>query len=583
MIKMVIKRSVYYIYAYILMLLIPCFIRMEEEIGFSYSILSVGIYVLLVWFLKRYWTAFWKTKVWDKVILCLFSVFFLIALIMGRMLDEYGYLNIEEWGKLLAPFIGMPFLGMVLYHVYEAIDKKLPCSEQPGLCSKKENIVLILFLFVSWGIVLLGVYPGFFVYDAIDEIHEVITRQFTTHHPLLHVLYMGGIVQAGYKIFGSYNLGIFAFTLFQMSIFIVGIVYTANKMRSFGFHRYICRGMVIFMGVFPVFPMFVLCSCKDSMFALFVLLWVVTTYEWFNQKGKYSEIKWFLCSVMMCLLRNNAVYALLVTGLILILFKKMYSKKLLISLVLSIVISIFASKGMSFILNAEPAGHQEILTVPIQQLTRTYQLSREVFTEEEIEKLYEYLPEKYLERYRPKLSDGVKIGFRNEAYEEDSAGFFKLWISIGLKAPMSYMNAWLMTSYGYWYPDTVIDVYEGNNVFTFTYKDNSYFGFETEEPGYRESKFPIVNEFYRRLSLEVYKEKLPAVSQLFSPGFVLWVFIFMMVFMVRKRGKDSIMPYCFLLLVIATLLLGPTYLPRYVFFLWMVIPFMFADMCSTGR
>ena len=39
--------------------------------------------------------------------------------------------------------------------------------------------------------VFLAVYPGFFCYDAQDEVNEVLTRTFSTHHPLLHVLLLG--------------------------------------------------------------------------------------------------------------------------------------------------------------------------------------------------------------------------------------------------------------------------------------------------------------------------------------------------------------------------------------------------------
>ena len=91
---------------------------------------------------------------------------------------------------------------------------------------------------------------------------------------------------------------------------------------------------------------------------------------------------------------------------------------------------------------------------------------------------------------------------------------------------MIYLNAWLMTSYGYWYPDAVINVYGGNAVHTFTYQDSSYFGFETEYPGTRESKFPGLEEQYRKMSLELYQQKVPGISMLFSPGFLFWVFLF---------------------------------------------------------
>ena len=52
-----------------------------------------------------------------------------------------------------------------------------------------------------------------------------------------------------------------------------------------------------------------------------------------------------------------------------------------------------------------------MLTVPIQQLARTWTLSPEVFSEEEEEILFSFLPREALERYTPKLSDNVKISF----------------------------------------------------------------------------------------------------------------------------------------------------------------------------
>ena len=67
-------------------------------------------------------------------------------------------------------------------------------------------------IFLCYIPVFLAVYPGFFVYDAQDEYLQVVTRSFSTHHPLLHVLLLGGIIQLVYKLTGSYNLGIACYT-----------------------------------------------------------------------------------------------------------------------------------------------------------------------------------------------------------------------------------------------------------------------------------------------------------------------------------------------------------------------------------
>ena len=56
--------------------------------------------------------------------------------------------------------------------------------------------------------VLTPVYPGFFAYDATEELQEVLTGQYVTRHPLLHVLMLGKTVSGIQKLTGSYNSGI---------------------------------------------------------------------------------------------------------------------------------------------------------------------------------------------------------------------------------------------------------------------------------------------------------------------------------------------------------------------------------------
>ena len=219
-----------------------------------------------------------------------------------------------------------------------------------------------------------------------------------------------------------------------------------------------------------------------------------------------------------------------------------------------------------------------MLTVPIMQLARTYAYEPDAFTQEDREVLLRYLPEDALQRYTPKISDGVKISFSNAAYEENSGDFWKLWGRMLIHHPFSYVNAWLMTSYGFWYPDTVIDVYRGNTVFTYTYEDSSYFGYEVEEPGTRASLLPMLDELYRRMSLTVFQQKVPFISMLFSPGFLFWCMLFGLGFLLdqKEQGRypEVVLPFLLPMLVFLTFLLGPTYLVRYVVFWWVLVPLL---------
>ena len=250
-------------------------------------------------------------------------------------------------------------------------------------------------------------------------------------------------------------------------------------------------------------------------------------------------------------------------------------KRILVVFAVTFAAYLAAHNGIRMALSADDSEHQEILTVPIQQLARVAQWGEA--KEEDLEILYRYLPAEALKRYTPKVSDGVKISFDNQAFCEDRGSFWKLWLKWGLENPFAYLNAWFMTSYGYWYPDTMIDVYRGNTVFTYTYEDSSYFGYEVEEPGSRESKIPWLSELYRKMSLEVFQQKVPVVSMVFSPGFLFWVWTFVLCFWWYGGRMDKLMPYLPVVFCFLTVLLGPTYLVRYVVYLWAALPFLLAE------
>jgi hypothetical protein len=568
------------LYSFIITWCIPSLFKFGDDINYTNSVLPIILYACVFISIGRTWNGFGKIKFKEKICYCIASFLFLACMSVGKMADTKGGLDLTDVRAIITPVIVMPYLAALIAKLYGLMDKLEPGLDNTTI-SRKEYMVYFVFMAACWGIVLLGVYPGFFVYDATDELMEVVTRQFTTHHPLFHVLYLGGIVQAGYKLFGSYNAGIFLFSIVQMLVFDVGILYVISKMSKFAFGRRFIRITVVYMGLFPIVPMIVLCSCKDSLFSLIMLVWIVRTYEFTASDDGKCDIVWIILTCLLCLVRNNAVYAIIASAFVMAAVFKKKRLKFAGMAVGSIVLYFAISTMLVNMLNAQSSGHQEMLTVPIQQIARTYTLEQDVFSSADKAALYEYLPEEYLEKYNPKLADQVKIGFVNEKYDEDKGGFWKIWVAGLKKAPVSYLNAWLMTSYGYWYPDTVVDVYRGNNVYTFTYDESSFFGYETEMPGTRQSLIPAIDSLYRKLSINVFKERVPLASILFSMGFVFWLFVFVVGYIIKTGGTYKALPYIMPLMVVATLLLGPTYLPRYVFFIWICLPFAAGNSMTT--
>ena len=586
-------------------------------LGFSNSFLSVAVFLLAFpavrHAVERMLSETGAAGKVKGVLTLLLAFGFVLACTLGSRLEADGYLLLTDWRLWLSlPFLTL-FFAALLERLYGLLEERMAgdgakaaggarAEEQEGAAARKagflsrweglsvgkRRLLVFLFFLIVWGIVLLAVWPGFFVYDAQEEFNQVAQRRFTTHHPLLHVLLLGGIISAGNKLFGSYNAGIACYMIFQMTVLALCFTWVTDFLRKKGAPVWLRAVGTLYFAFFPVIQMYVLCSAKDTLYSaamLAVILLLVQMAEereaFFSTKKNVAALAGALC--LMALMRHNGLYILilLIPAMAALAGRKQWMRAALAGLC-ALILTLGVSAGLKTVFHAEDSENQEMLTVPIQQLARTWTLSPEVFTEEEEEVLFSFLPREALKRYTPKLSDNVKISFNNAAYAQDSSAFWRLWLSIGGKAPASYLNAWLLTSYGFWYPDAVLDGYQGNTVFTFTYGESSYFGYETELPGQRHSFIPWLDALFEKMSLELFQQRVPVVSMLFSPGFLFWVYAAGIVFLVRCGRFRQAAAFLPAGLNWLTVLLGPTSLVRYVLIFWFALPVL-ALVVSRGK
>ena len=524
----------------------------------------------------------------------LFGIFSGLFLVFGYQLEKYDHIVLDDsnalgimvcimavltfdvkhiWDAYLRTYQGKKFLGFIDLNAYREKRSK----EVVGISFFRDWIILIL-LYIP---VLLAENPGFFVYDAQSELNEVLTRSFSTHHPLLHVLLLGGTIALVHKLTGSFNAGIFVYSFCQMLVITAIFAYVITYLKKKRVGKKVSIFWMLFYGLFPTVVMFVLCSSKDGLFSAFLLLLTAFLLEMTEDvKAFLSDRKktvfFVIAATLMPCFRHNGFYAYLVfVPFAFIYFRKELKSILPLILVLPVALYLLISTALSGMLSNEGAHHQEMLTVPIMQLVRVYSYEKDTMTLEEIETLQSFIPSENLELYTPRVSDMVKAGFNNDLYEQDSKAFWDLWWKLFTKHPMTYLNAWLLTSYGYWYPPALINVYKGNEVFTFTYDESSYFGYEVELPGTRHSLIPVIDEFYRYISIGSFHKDVPILALLFSPGMMLVVYLFMMLYRLSVRNYAGVLSFLPIILTWLTVILGPTYLVRYVVYLWFALPLLF--------
>ncbi|MCF2657177.1 DUF6020 family protein [Lacrimispora saccharolytica] len=575
-------------------------------IRYSNSILSVMLFILLLMLGRIVCPIFAKVdKVW-KIKAYIFSTLISTALHIGAEYEFYDgvdfakpslYINTICLAVAMAPFVAYLWRKPRGLNVIERDENEM--DKATGKTSEPKSfrsstlfnffyIWAIIFLF--WMPVFFALYPGAFVYDATEEYVEVISRQFTMHHPLLHVLALGGIVHLFEYIGAGANLGIAVYVLLQMLVMSAALSFVVRSLQMWGVTKRYAFITVLFFSIFPLFPLYAVCTAKDGLFTVFLLVSIVSMGNIIRSTDAEKEpvsttsmsdmVIFLVSSTLMMMLRNNGLYAYTATALIIVIVfivdrrhrsasSNRITARLLILMALSIVLLLGSTRILKLATGATDGEHQEMLTVPIQQLARTYTYSPEAFTPDEEALLKAFIPEDYLTTYSPRISDVLKSGFDNQYYESHRALFYKLWLTIGARRPITYLNAHLGTSYGYVYPDALNNVYKGNTMNTFTYTDSSYFGFETEPPGTRESMLPALEFLIEKLSLDLFQQKCPVLSMLFAPGFVFWVFFFVLVGYVDRKNLPMML---LVLMTFATVLLGPTTLVRYVLILWYITP-----------
>lgn len=526
-----------------------------------------------------------------------YSLLFSVAMVFGAQIQEKGgvsYLGIKTWISI-SIVAGIAFFVVSILFLLRDRNKNLvfvgEWEEDKRSFFKQKTFwgVAILFL-ICWLPIFLSAYPGYFLYDAQTELVMVQTAEYTTHHPLSHVLLLGWIIKIIHKLTNSYNAGIAVYLWCQAIFVALSFSYILSRLRAWNVALWIRWISIFYLCVFPIIPMYVFCSTKDVLFSVFLLLFFVNLIDFYRKDRREQEISkkaWVMMlinGIAMLLFRNNGIYALLIAIPFLVGVVGKERKKLFSAVgCLIIGIYILCSWGLQLITHAEKAGSQEILTIPIQQVARVYNYKKDVLTQEEIQILYRYIPEEALLRYKPDLSDQVKIAFNNEEFSRSSGGFLKLWLDIGLKQPFTYLNAFFANNSGFWYPYAELNCYEGNQVFTYTYEDSSYFGYETELPGERKSLIPALDKIIRSLSLEISWQKIPGLRVLFHPAYYFWFFLFGFFYQLSKKRFHICAVAFVALLMYLTVLFGPAVLMRYVLYFYFGFPLLMAFVFADER
>jgi len=510
--------------------------------------------------------------------------------VAGYYLDNYDSLDLMS-GKFYLIWLAVSVMAtIVMFGIFKGIERVNEGFERTGTPREKKGLKFSLcvpVLLLCWTPAFLSIFPGAFSYDAYAEWEQVAQGSITAHHPVIHVLVTGGLIEGFRNLTGSYNVGIAVYTIIQMIILACIFAKVIRFMAEFGLPMFFQIFALCFFGLSPVVQLFAVSVTKDTIFAGVELLFLLYVLRYYCQRQSFFANRRYLIGFVVTafftmVLRNNGLYIVLIVLVIMsgtFLWDrkgsgKRFGKQWL--MVLAGILLLYGTYVGPFyrVLDVTPGGVEEMLSVPIQQMARVHKYDYATLEQQDLELLYKVLPKENLDDYRATVSDFVKKGFLREGFEENKIAFAGLWAKWLVEHPFAYINSFLINTVDFWYPHAVIDGYRD------PYGKSSYFDYRVAEPGTEKVLFQTAHEYYETISHDVEAQKKPFAFLVLSPGwyFVLAMIIFGYLWCYKKY--KFMVPMIVLLLSFLTVLLGPMALVRYVLIFYFAFPVLVTFMLA---
>lgn len=531
--KKIIKSLVLSLISFVSILIYSNMLLQNE----SYNIFISSLFFVLWYFYYKYEISSDKRT---KGYLLVLSVVVSLILSIGHVVCRYIYtplgdiFTIKNIIIVIIQIVGFNFL---FYRIFDFMFKKLneiKFIENHKKMSIKNYLVMVLIIFLCSLIYFIRYYPAIMTPDSYYVIHYSNNFILSDFHTFGHTWWFGIFFHLGKLIFNNDNAAVAFSMINQMVcmsfIFATGIKFLYNK----GLKKSICIVMLLFYALNPLYAHYNITLWRDVMFGGSFVLTLISIYEMVDKDkiSKYSVILFIVGVFTMLFFRNNGIYVYLFSIPFLIIFLKGKRKQISI-LTISIAIIYFVIKGPVFdYFKIEKTTSVEAFSIPLQQMARVIATDKEIPDREKefLERLFDYNLVKT--KYTAWISDPIKNITSNDILTNEKATFFKTYLSLLVKYPRVYFEAYFSQTLGYWYPDQIYWATAGESS-----------GFFEEEEVYCT---PLTSGIYNDIIDSVTSRKLPLSNLIWSIGLQFILLFISTVICFYKKNKKYVICYVLL-------------------------------------
>lgn len=580
-------------------------------VGFSVShaVLLPGLYLLYAYINKKVER---RDRLSSQVIIP--AAFFSLFMILGHsfaVLDSWDMLvGLSNGQTLKAIFIAAGyfiFFSFTIAYLYYFCDQ---CSKLSGRESR-ENVQNKYFsllqkhafrtVFVTLTLAFVPYmalsFPAIFMGDSPNQMSQAFEHvwieyglkdfgNLNSSHPIAHTLLIRGFLMSGNRLFNSYNLGIFLYSLVQALVFFAAIAVSVSMLyrrKMMSEKQIVLTELYVFFN--PMIHNYPFLLTKDVFYGIFFLVMLV--HLGCLMRGKYDRktIAGFVISCLgVILFRKEGWLILILSFFIIGIFSAQYRKPALLLIpiifICNILFSRFVFTGSQNVPvenetqitgssvndpeNEEKnSGERSIIgsvgpmiTMVFQQTARCVRDHSDEITPEEkaaIERIFIY--DRLADAYNPYIADGLFNIFSDNSTNEDFLNYIRVWFQMMVKHPGTYFQALWNNKYQFFYPgETFFDRY------SYSWSDEmmSAVNGKTDLIGAHFS-FPEKMKKIREISdmLNENANSAPFTSMMATPAIYVWALILLCFYGSKKNNKKIQVLLVIPFVLFLTLMAGP--------------------------
>ena len=514
------------------------------------------------------------------VVSALLGLFFACFMVFGMQLSANKTLDYSL--QTLLSLIAFTVVFSLIF--YFLINTTITYKENPNF--KPSRILIFSILMALTIVFLLAMYPGNFCYDIFAQLNSYKTGEYTTHYPPAFCFIMGLIIDAGRFLFGSDEGGVVLFILIQAIITNLVITHVISelscRLKNKTFHIVSCLYVMLHPFIFNL----IISTCHDVFFADCFILLLLEFLKMSEDKdyftSKKSLIKTAILTFLLCIIRNNGVFALIPAIIALLVILKGNRKKILQFVVLPVMIFLVGYNGifLSLINVQRESILHESMNIPIMQLARSIYYDKDKVWDVRLNAYFLDDCEWHLYEKYQAISDAYKVCLKDEMLKYSPLEFASVWAEIGLKVPNRYIEAvdmQTLVSYYPWarYSDEDSGINQTYIEFGVRLSPEYTDGIDVARPSADTKLSWLHDELVKFFDVDKNWSKVPVFRFIWGAAFSTYLLIITIALVIYRKAKKYIVPLSFIFGMHLTVLLAPVIIFRYMFPVVLATPVMF--------